>query len=103
MLRYPWYSQRGLRPVCTEKTTQLTGWRMHYCVPRTSGGFQTAFPRKRSKGLSRVTENSHTRFLVRGLDGSNPVRLLDLIRRRAPITAVAHARVSVRLLLLKAE
>ena len=101
MLRYPWYSQRGLRPVCTEKITQLTGWRMHYCVPRTSGGFQTAFPRKRSKGLSCDGKLPHT--VLRGLDGSNPVRLLDLIGRRAPITAVAHARVSVRLLLLKAE
>ena len=45
-----------------------------------SDRFQTAFPRKRSKGLSRVRGNSHTRFLYRGLDGSNPFQLLDLTR-----------------------
>jgi len=38
MLRYLWYSQRGLCAVCKERITQLTGWRLHYRLPRTLGG-----------------------------------------------------------------
>jgi RNA-directed DNA polymerase len=37
-LRYLWYEQRGLCPVCTTKITRITGWRLHYCVPRVMGG-----------------------------------------------------------------
>ena len=37
-LRFLWYEQRGLCPVCNTKITPLTGWRLHYCVPRVMGG-----------------------------------------------------------------
>ena len=37
-LRFLWYFQRGLCPVCSTKITQITGWRLHYCVPRVAGG-----------------------------------------------------------------
>ena len=42
MLRYLWYSQRGLCPLCKMKITHLTGWRMQYCLPRTLGGSTSA-------------------------------------------------------------
>jgi len=37
-LRHLWYEQRGLCPVCQEKITRTTGWRLHHCVPRVFGG-----------------------------------------------------------------
>jgi len=37
-LRYLWYEQRGLCTQCTTKITRITGWRIHYCVPRVKGG-----------------------------------------------------------------
>jgi RNA-directed DNA polymerase len=37
-LRYLWYEQRGLCTQCNIKITRLTGWRLHYCVPRVKGG-----------------------------------------------------------------
>jgi RNA-directed DNA polymerase len=37
-LRYLWYEQRGLCPQCSTKITRITGWRLHYCVPRVMGG-----------------------------------------------------------------
>jgi RNA-directed DNA polymerase len=37
-LRYLWYEQRGLCTQCNTKLTRLTGWRLHYCVPRVQGG-----------------------------------------------------------------
>ena len=33
-LRFLWYEQRGCCPVCDERITRITGWRLHYCVPR---------------------------------------------------------------------
>ena len=42
MLRYLWHEQRGLCPVCNEKITRQTGWRIHYCIPRLSGGSASA-------------------------------------------------------------
>ena len=37
-LRFLWYYQRGLCPICNTKVTRITGWRLHYCVPRVLGG-----------------------------------------------------------------
>ena len=37
-LRYLWYEQRGLCTLCNTKITRITGWRLHYCVPRVMGG-----------------------------------------------------------------
>jgi RNA-directed DNA polymerase len=37
-LRYLWYEQRGLCTQCNTKITRITGWRLHYCVPRVQGG-----------------------------------------------------------------
>jgi len=42
ILRFLWYEQRGLCPVCNLKITQTTGWRRHYCVPRVMGGSTSA-------------------------------------------------------------
>jgi len=33
-LRYLWHEQRGLCTQCNTKITRITGWRLHYCVPR---------------------------------------------------------------------
>lgn len=41
-LRHLWYEQRGLCPVCQDKITRTTGWRLHYCVPRVRGGSASA-------------------------------------------------------------
>jgi len=41
-LRYLWYEQRGLCPVCNTKITRITGWRLHHCVPRLMGGSTSA-------------------------------------------------------------
>jgi RNA-directed DNA polymerase len=41
-LRYLWYEQRGLCPVCNTKITRITGWRLHYCVSRVMGGSRSA-------------------------------------------------------------
>jgi RNA-directed DNA polymerase len=37
-LRFLWYEQHGLCPVCNAKITPTTGWRLHYCVSRVMGG-----------------------------------------------------------------
>src|SRR3989441_4519807 len=37
-LRYLWHEQRGLCTLCNTKITRITGWRLHYCVPRVMGG-----------------------------------------------------------------
>ena len=37
-LRYLWHEQRGLCTLCTTKITRITGWRLHYRVPRVKGG-----------------------------------------------------------------
>jgi len=37
-LRFLWYEQRGCCPVCNERITRITGWRLHHCVPRVLGG-----------------------------------------------------------------
>jgi RNA-directed DNA polymerase len=37
-LRFLWYEQRGLCTLCNTKITRITGWRLHYCVPRVQGG-----------------------------------------------------------------
>jgi RNA-directed DNA polymerase len=38
ILRFLWHDQRGLCPVCHTKITRITGWRLHYCLPRVKGG-----------------------------------------------------------------
>jgi RNA-directed DNA polymerase len=37
-LRYLWHEQRGLCTQCNTKITRITGWRLHYGVPRVRGG-----------------------------------------------------------------
>src|SRR5258708_15843934 len=37
-LRYLWHEQRGLCTLCNTKITRITGWRLHYCLPRVKGG-----------------------------------------------------------------
>jgi RNA-directed DNA polymerase len=37
-LRFLWNVQAGLCAVCKERITRITGWRLHYCVPRVLGG-----------------------------------------------------------------
>jgi RNA-directed DNA polymerase len=41
-LRFLWRFQRGSCPVCNTQITRTTGWRIHYCVPRVSGGSTSA-------------------------------------------------------------
>jgi RNA-directed DNA polymerase len=41
-LRFLWMFQRGCCPVCNTKITRITGWRIHYCVSRVSGGSTSA-------------------------------------------------------------
>ena len=41
-LRFLWHEQRGICTVCNTKITRITGWRLHYCVPRVMGGSQSA-------------------------------------------------------------
>jgi RNA-directed DNA polymerase len=41
-LRFLWYEQRGLCTVCNAKLTRITGWRLHYCIPRVMGGSRSA-------------------------------------------------------------
>jgi RNA-directed DNA polymerase len=41
-LRFLWHEQNGLCPVCNTKITRITGWRLHYCVPRVLGGSRSA-------------------------------------------------------------
>jgi RNA-directed DNA polymerase len=41
-LRYLWHEQRGLCMLCNTKITRITGWRLHYCVPRAMGGSTAA-------------------------------------------------------------
>jgi RNA-directed DNA polymerase len=41
-LRFLWYFQRGICPVCSTKITRITGWRLHYRVPRVMGGSTSA-------------------------------------------------------------
>jgi RNA-directed DNA polymerase len=42
LLRFLWYEQRGLCPVCKTKITRPTGWCLHYCIPRVMGGSRSA-------------------------------------------------------------
>jgi hypothetical protein len=37
-LRFLWNVQAGLSAVCKARITRITGWRLHYCVPRVLGG-----------------------------------------------------------------
>jgi RNA-directed DNA polymerase len=41
-LRFLWYAQRGLCPVCNTKITRVTEWRLHYRLPRVKGGERSA-------------------------------------------------------------
>jgi RNA-directed DNA polymerase len=41
-LRFLWKEQSGLCLVCKTKITRITGWRIHYCVPRVMGGSRSA-------------------------------------------------------------
>src|SRR5712664_2612287 len=41
-LRFLWHEQAGLCTECNERITRITGWRLHYCVPRVLGGATSA-------------------------------------------------------------
>ena len=41
-LRFLWYLQRGLCPVCNMKITRITGWRLHHHISRVKGGSTSA-------------------------------------------------------------
>jgi len=41
-LRFLWFLQRGLCPVCNMKITRITGWRLHHRVSRVKGGSTSA-------------------------------------------------------------
>jgi RNA-directed DNA polymerase len=41
-LRFLWYGQRGLCPVCNTKITRLTGWRLHQRLSCVKGGKHSA-------------------------------------------------------------
>src|SRR6266568_3858579 len=41
-LRFLWHEQRGFCTACNTKITRITGWRLHYCVPRVMGGSPSA-------------------------------------------------------------
>src|SRR5260370_16735015 len=41
-LRFLWHEQAGLCTECNERITRITGWRLHYCVPRVLGGSTSA-------------------------------------------------------------
>jgi RNA-directed DNA polymerase len=41
-LRFLWQEQHGLCTVCNTKITRITGWRLHHCVPRVTGGSRSA-------------------------------------------------------------
>jgi hypothetical protein len=98
-LRFLWNEQRGLCPICSTKITRNTGWRAHYCVPLVLGGSKGAGnrvllhpechdrvhrqrisvskPRLLLKGVRpELCDWKLSRTVLRGLDGSNPVRLL---------------------------
>ena len=86
--------------MCNTKITRITGWRLHHCVPRVMGGSKSTANRvllirsattgsqsgmflyrnrvslkEAFKGLE-LCEGKLSRTVLRGLDGSNPVRLL---------------------------
>jgi RNA-directed DNA polymerase len=42
VLRFLWYEQHGLCPVCKSRITRTTGWRLHHCVPLVLGGSRSA-------------------------------------------------------------
>jgi RNA-directed DNA polymerase len=42
ILRFLWYEQHGLCPVCNTNITRTTGWRLHYCVLLVMGGSTSA-------------------------------------------------------------
>jgi RNA-directed DNA polymerase len=41
-LRFLWYEQGGLCVACNTRLTRLSGWFLHYCVPRVMGGPRNA-------------------------------------------------------------
>ena len=41
-LRFLWYAQGGLCVACNTRLTRLSGWFLHYCVPRVMGGPRNA-------------------------------------------------------------
>jgi hypothetical protein len=99
-LRFLCYEPRGRSTTCNTKITRLTGWRLHHCVPRGMGGSRSAenrgllhpechdwVHRQRFRTRNRVSPKEAFEGLdlcgrklsctvLRGLEGSNPVRLL---------------------------
>jgi len=41
-LRFLWYEQGGLCVACNTRLTRLSGWILHYCIPRVMGGSRNA-------------------------------------------------------------
>jgi RNA-directed DNA polymerase len=74
-LRYLWYEQRGLCTQCHTKITRITGWRLHYCVPRVKGGSTGA------TNCVLLHPECHDRVHRQGLPVSKPRLLYRGVRR----------------------
>jgi len=74
-LRYLWYEQRGLCTQCNTKITRITGWRIHYCVPRVKGGSTGA------TNCVLLHPECHDRVHRQHLPVSNPRLLSGGVRR----------------------
>ena len=65
-LRFLWFEQRGLCPVCNTKITRLSGWRLHYRIPRVMGGL------RRAENRVLLHPDCHDRVHRMGLSVSKP-------------------------------
>jgi len=74
-LRFLWYEQRGLCSVCHTKITRLSGWRLHYCVPRVMGGSRSA------ENRVLLHPECHDRLHRLGFSVSKPRLPLEAFRR----------------------
>ena len=74
-LRFLWYEQRGLCPACNTKITHLSGWRLHYCVPRVMGGSRSA------ENRVLLHPECHDRVHRLGLSVSKPCLRPEAFRR----------------------
>jgi len=74
-LRFLWSEQRGLCPVCNTKITRLSGWRLHYCVPRVMGGS------RRAENRVLLHPECHDRVHRLGLSVSKPRLRSEAFRR----------------------
>lgn len=74
-LRYLWHEQRGFCTLCNTKISRITGWRLHYCVPRVQGGSTGA------TNCVLLHPECHDRVHCQRLPVSKPRLLLRGVRR----------------------